>query len=200
MDTAIAEPQITSDVLVFPFVEGQKIFPDEFMVALWRRTRDEGILPWCFPGQGEISLEAFISMLRKKWLVLASSASLNQFLGYGWLFEVEGEPMYRKASLGFCFFKQFHGTQMIREAARKAVSWWFENVQLQVLYGMIRTDNLSAIRFSRLLGFQRIGVAPRFFSGPGGTYDGYFTCVTREQWEIGNGWTVGEHTTSPNCS
>lgn len=186
MDTAIAESQIASDVQIFLYIEGQGVFPDEFMVALWQRTKNEGLLPWCFPGQGEISLEKFIVLLRNRWLVAAMSIELRQFVGYGWLFEVEGEPMYRKASLGFAFFKQFHGTQMIREAARSAISFWFEKAQLQVLYGMTSTKNLSAIRFARQLGFRTIGVVPRFFSGPGGVLDGHFVYVTREDWEATN--------------
>lgn len=181
MDTLVAEPQ--TDVLVFPYIEGEGIFPDEFLFALYKRTKDEKLLSWCFPGQGEISFEAFVVAVRKRWLVVASSASLNQFLGYGWLFEVEGQPMYRKASLGFVFFRKFHCTSMIREAARKAISWWFENVQLQVLYGATLSENLPAKRFSRQLGFRQIGTAPLFFSGPGGSFDAHLVCVTREEWE-----------------
>jgi RimJ/RimL family protein N-acetyltransferase len=196
METAV-QLETASDVLVFPYVEGQNIFPDEFLVALWRRTKDEGLLPWCFPGLGDISLEEFIVQVRNRWLVVASSRSLNKFLGYGWLFEVLGQPGYRKASLGFGFWKEFWGKEIIREAARKAVSWWFDNVQLQVLYGAMRHDNEPAIRFSRELGFRQIGTAPLFFSGAAGSFDAHLVCITKDEWEASLGRTQPADSTSP---
>ena len=190
-------PGAADDVLVFQYVEGQGVFPDEFMFALYKRTKDEKLLSWAFPGQGEISFEAFVTILRNRWLIVASSVSLNQFLGYGWLFEVDGPPMYRKASLGFVFFKKFHGSKMIREAAKKAISWWFENVQLQVIYGATRKDNLPAIRFSRQMGFRQIGTAPLFFSGPGGSFDAHLVCITKDEWEASGGRTITGHREGP---
>lgn len=190
-------PGPQDDILVFQYIEGQGIFPDEFMFALYKRTKDEKLLAWAFPGQGEISFEAFVTMLRNRWLIVASSVSLNQFLGYGWLFEVDGPPMYRKASLGFVFFKKFHGSKMIREAAGKAISWWFENVQLQVIFGATRADNLSAKRFSRQMGFRQIGTAPLFFSGAGGSFDAHLVCITKDEWEAVDGRSESGHREGP---
>src|SRR5271157_4273555 len=143
VDVAVQLDRDVDDGLLVPYVEGSGLFPQEMPAGIYKQLEQEELLEWVFPGWDKVKLSDFmkIAITESHFPVFGFSRSEEKVAGIGWLFEVEGPENFRKASLGFAFFRKFHHSDLIRSLARQAVRWWFERLKLCVLYGATRRSN-----------------------------------------------------------
>ena len=161
-------------------------FPEEFLAGLYMQTKKDGLLRRTFPGTENYSMNWFISYFYARSMIIPM-AKPNQVTGYAWLYDIEGEEKYRKASVGVCFFKEFWGSELIEELARLGIGWFFKEAGVYTMYGTIAGWNRLSMRFGRRLGFEPCGCLPRFFLNPDGSMsDNHIVVLKREDF-IGKG-------------
>lgn len=158
-------------------------FDELFLPRLYLKTKEEGLLDLIFPGwHSKMTLPDFVDYLnaRQQGFVVATLRPDYPVVGYGWLNEIEGVNGARKASFGFCFFREYHRSEEIRDLARLALAYWFKEIDLNVLYGATLFSNRPAIKFSQEMGFHQIGLAPKFFVKGNRMDDAWIVVLERE--------------------
>lgn len=175
-------------VALFPYWDKPgSPYPEDFLAGLYLKCKKDGVLQLVFAGMEGIRLNHFIRHLSEKPLVVGFIRSeegrfdATKPVGFGWLWGVEGEGREKKASLGFSFFREYVGTQEIRDITRLALAWWFIELDIAILYGTTLAKNRPAIAFAREFGFRSVGDLPRFFYQDGKLVDGHMFVLSREE-------------------
>jgi hypothetical protein len=169
-------------VFLTPYVEGNKstVFPEEFLFSLYAQCKREHLLDVLFPGMPVVTVARFVAYLKDRPVLVGLLRPDLKVVGFGFLYEVEGPSDGRKATVGFCFFKEWWGSKEIVELSRLCLQYWFEIVQAKVIYGTTLWRNRLAWRFARNLGFVSIGKVPRFFCKDGKLEDMHLMYITPE--------------------
>jgi len=178
-------PYCTERVHLTPYVEGNKssLFPEEFLFSLYAQCKKEHLLDVLFPGMPLVTAARFVAYLKDRPVLVGfvkSDIAPLKVAGFGFLYEVEGEEVARKATVGFCFFKEWWGSKEIVDLSKLCLRYWFNEVKLKVVFGTTLWRNRLAWRFARNLGFVSIGKVPRFFSKDGKLEDMHLLYLTPE--------------------
>ena len=182
LDASPLKPNETNEVFIAPYWMGNgSPFPESTIPYLFARTKEDGLLRRIFPGAQELNLPQFIEKVSHWPMVLGFSKDNNELMAYSFLSEYANPSPYRKANIGFCFFKKFWGRPETRDLARLALDWFFHKEGVAVLYGTIRVWNRTAVQFSRELYFNEIGRLPMFFYTEQGLEDVILTVLTRDE-------------------
>jgi RimJ/RimL family protein N-acetyltransferase len=155
-------------------------FPEDFLVGLYFKTRDQGLLDLVLPGMEDHSLGAFIKLLYGKPLLVGLDKTNNNVAAYAWIWGVEGQDGAKKASLGFLFFREYHGKPITKSLARLALRWWFVKDNVDVMYGTILSSNHVARNYAKRLGFKELADLPRFFIREGRFQDATLIVMLKE--------------------
>lgn len=139
------------------------VFTEEFLFSLYALCKKDRLLDVLFPGMPLITAARFVAYLKDRPVLIGMVKPNYEIAGFGFLYEVEGADGARKATLGFCFFKKWWGSEEIVAIARHCLRYWFEVVKLEVIFGTTRWTNRLAWRFAKNLGFQSVGRVPMFF-------------------------------------
>jgi RimJ/RimL family protein N-acetyltransferase len=189
METVVEAPVVeqkwpyqSERVHLLPYVEGSpsNVFHEDFLFLLHRQCKEEGILEILFPGMPFVTVARFVAYLKDRPVLVGLIKPESRVAGFGFLYEVEGNDESRKATCGFCFFKEWWGTPEIREISRICLKYWFKEVKLKVLFGTTLWRNKLAVRFAKNLGFESIGRVPKFFYKDGKLEDMHFLYLTPE--------------------
>ena len=157
-------------------------FPETTLVGLYAKTKEQGLMHRSFTGFGKgVTLERFVAYLSTRPVVIGFDKNNNNLIGYGYLAESEVSKAGRKATAGYVFFKEYWGTEHIRDLCRITLQHWFVALNIDVLYGSMRATNRLALRFAtKELGFRTIGWMPKFFVTDEGLFDGILVVLERE--------------------
>lgn len=169
-----------------PYVEGTStVFPDEFLFSLYVRCKKEHLLDILFPGMPAVTAARFVAYLKDRPVLVGLVKSVPSWtvIGFGFLYEVEGDEEARKATVGFCFFKEWWGTPEIVDLSRFCLRYWFNEVKLKVLFGTTLWRNRLAWKFAKNLGFESVGRVPRFFYKGGKLEDMHLLFLTPENFK-----------------
>lgn len=189
METVVEAPVVeqkwlyqSERVHLLPYVEGSpsNIFHEDFLFLLHKQCKDDGILDSLFPGMPTVTVARFVAYLKDRPVLVGMIKPENRVVGFGFLYEVEGDENSRKATVGYTFFKEWWGTTEIRELARLCLKYWFTELKLKVIFGTIIERNRLAVRFAKNIGFQSIGRVPRFFYKDGKLEDMHFMYLIPE--------------------
>jgi RimJ/RimL family protein N-acetyltransferase len=154
----------TERALIVPYVPSipSTTFPEDFLVQLYYMTKKDDLFRRAFPGGSKFSLNWFISYFGQRSLLIGMIKP-KEVAGYAWLYEIEGNDQFKKASVGVCFFKKYWGMVPQLELARLGIAWFFHEAKINIMFGTIASWNRASVRYARLLGFEMIGRAPSFF-------------------------------------
>jgi RimJ/RimL family protein N-acetyltransferase len=169
-------------VYLFPYVEGggSKVFHEDILFVLHQQCKRDGILGILFPGMPQVSVARFVSYLKDRPVLIGTVRPNYNIVGFGFLYEVEGSDEVKKATVGFCFFKEWWGRQEIKDLSQLCLEYWFNEVKLKVLFGTTLWRNRLAWRFAKSLGFESIGRVPKFFFKDGKLEDMHMMYITPE--------------------
>lgn len=188
MNETVAErPPIESQSPEFFFLRAG--LKDEYALGaslfqLYVRTVRENLWTLALPGFPDGSLKEFVKLYDSPWTVAAVDPETKSWIGYGTVFDVFGNPPDKRGTISYCFFRAFHGSRILRECAAKAISVWFNQGELSVLYGAALNSNSLAKTFAKGFGFKQSEILPRFFPNrPGEEGDAVMLYLTRSKWE-----------------
>jgi RimJ/RimL family protein N-acetyltransferase len=178
----------TDKVMLYPYVSGEVsgLFNENFLSWLYFETKKQprNLIDMVFPAYAKrFDLNDFIVQMKDKPIVVAFKKPDFKVVGYGWLHSVEGDGTEKKASIGFCFFKDLWGTDELRDVSNFTAAWWFYELGIKVFYGTILKRNRLAIRFAHEMGCKSIGDLPDFFFRNGVLEDAHLIYMTRESFQ-----------------
>ena len=153
----------TEKLAMVPYMPGTPVYNDNIYPYLYAKTRDEGKLPLVFQEDG-FNLGKFVDFFeRLKTMQVLCHVEPNKDLkpvGYSWVGAPSGVDGARGVICGFCFFREAKRTA--RDLGRLGIAYWFEDLRITILHGLILEHNTPAINYSKRLGFKEVAYAPKW--------------------------------------
>jgi ribosomal-protein-alanine N-acetyltransferase len=100
----------------------------------------------------------------------------------GWCCLVDWNPVYRSATLGYCFAEAAWGQGFATEAAGALLRWAFDALDLNRVHSQTDTRNLASARVLEKLGFVREGVLREDCVVDGDVSDSWVYGLLRREW------------------
>jgi hypothetical protein len=159
------------------------VFPETFLVSLYFRLKEDGLLDIIFPGMEMNHLNQFVSYMSKVQgfcvCCLKNPDGAPKPVGLGWITEVQGPMWQRRGAFGFGFYKEVWGRWAHADLSMMMLRYWFEEMGFAVLYGT--TLNPVAKNYSKRFGFKQIGILPKFFVRNGMMTDGHLISLEKPE-------------------
>lgn len=177
----------TERVSLIPYTAEVASSYDGLLGHLYLRTKQDGLLTTAFPGLPAINFDKFVSYLTGPKVVLQiyfmkHSRHENMTpVGYCYLYNIDGDPGQRLAEFGFCFFKEYWGLRATHDLGWLCIAYWFESLEVDVLYGATLTSNRLARNYSRKFGFEELGDFPKFLRSATGRVDATIVVLERDK-------------------
>jgi hypothetical protein len=153
----------TSTLALVPYMPGTPVYRDGVLVELYRRTRDEGKIDTIFCGD-DLNLDAFVAYFEKrKTMQVLCKVEDNKTLkpaGYCWADLPRGVDGAKAVMCGFCFFEEY--IRIAKDLGRLGVAYWFEDLVIDVIHGVLLESNDTGAHYARLLGFKDVAVVPKY--------------------------------------
>lgn len=195
------EQEVSKETVVWPYcndkvhlalyVDGTKspLFSNEFLFFLYSQCKRDKILNILFPGKPDITPAWFVSYLKDRTVLVGITKPTFEIAGFAFLYEVEGSGEALKATVGFAFFKKWWGSSEIKDISRFALSWWFNEAKLKIIFGTTLWRNRLAWKFAREMGFSSLGKIPMFFCRNGSFEDAHLVYLKEEDFKDTDGRT-----------
>lgn len=156
---------------------------------LYARTRDQKLLGTVFPGHGDVTFYEFSQYVARPGNFLAigwveDSGTKSKVAGYGFLYDYHGQFPNAQGTAGYCFFKEWWGSEEIVEIAINVVDYWFLS-GFKAIYGTILESNRLGRAFDRKIGFKEVGKLPNYFYRDGRLQSGVMYVKERQEVEGG---------------
>ncbi len=171
----------TEEVILLPFSGKYRyLFPSDLLAKLHGRLVADETLAQVFAGMNDREdVDKWVPYMDKQPIVLYIEKP-GTVTGFGWITESQGIDGARKAAFGFWFVKQAWGTQRVRDLCWLSLRWWFEELNVNILYATSIRANRMAVNFSRIFGFKYLCLLPMFFVQNGKMDDAHLICLKRE--------------------
>jgi RimJ/RimL family protein N-acetyltransferase len=174
----------TKEVAVIPYVSGSKGSPDGLLGHLYLRTKEDKLLETVWAGLPGINFDSFVRQLSSNNVALQiyyRQDTPMTPMGYCFAYQIDGDPGARLAQFGFCFFREFWGNNLVRDCVWLCLAYWFQILDVDVLYGATEANNYYARNFSRHFGFNELGIAPKFLRTAHSRIDGRIVFLEKEK-------------------
>lgn len=192
----------TKTLQMVPYMPGTPVYFDgsssklSALSNLYYQTREEGKIPLVFCGD-DMNHEQFIHFFtERKTMQILCRVEDDKTLkprGYCWVDTPRGVDGARAAHCGFCFFGDATEDRAARDLAALGLAYWFEDLQIDVIHGLMLGDNIPARNFASKLGFVHRALVPRFHSYEGKLVDARVMSLEKkdfmpsfEQWRENN--------------
>lgn len=186
-----SEQAPNGDMLYILVLRGKAI--EIVLATVWLQLMQIGLLDLIWPG-GIPSLTWLIKWAGESnnrffgcFLVKAGSSDL-MIVGLGWANGITkvgtgaDDKDLTKADVGMVFYPAIQRTLLTHYFADLMITWGFENLNFEVVYGTIPKPNVLACRFALRAGFSHVGTAPAYQSWKGQPAPCEIYAATREQW------------------
>jgi RimJ/RimL family protein N-acetyltransferase len=101
----------------------------------------------------------------------------------GWCVLFEWNPVYRSATMGYCFDEAAWGKGFATEAAAALLQWGFDTLDLNRVQAQTDTRNTASSRVLEKLGFTREGTLREDCVVDGEVSDSWVYGLLRREWE-----------------
>lgn len=179
-------------VLAIPYNAHFDPNADKFLPWFWQRLKDDGLVSLYYPGQEETGFALFVKLLSNAPQTQVALVVPNNVEGLpdgepigfvSWEPGLFGKP--NAATAGFIFLKRFWDSKHTTDAANSVMRLWFEQLEMELVVGVIATANIAAQRFMPRVGWAKMGILPNMTSFTGKECDASLWYITRDMWKVG---------------
>jgi RimJ/RimL family protein N-acetyltransferase len=154
------------NLAVVPYMPSTPVYRDGMLPYLYTKTKEEGRLQATFH-EDDYRMDSFISYFDriKTMQVLCEVAGPEKNLdpkGYSWVDNPVGVDGARSAVCGFSFFDGSGKKDTARDLARLGLAYWFIDLKIDVVHGILLASNIPAKNFAQKLGFVETAVVPKW--------------------------------------
>lgn len=155
----------TKTLAVVPLMPGTPVYRDATLSHLYYKTKEEGKLESTFH-EDDFNHDKFIAFFEKlKTLQVLCEVEDNKDLkpvGYSWVCNPVGVDGARAVICGFCFFNGASERDSARNLARLGLAYWFIDLKIDVVHGVLLESNTPAKNFAAKLGFTETAIVPKW--------------------------------------
>ncbi len=130
-----------------------------FLPWLWDKLKADDLINIYFHDNPDVNFPTLVKLLSggaTVTLVLASENSETKIVGFGALTSLGDKA----ASAGFVFFREFWDTKTTTEAMKALLAYWFEQFELDCVFGGVAEGNRAANIMLSRAGCKRQGTLP----------------------------------------
>lgn len=160
----------TKGLQLVPMMPNTPVYRDGALSALYYETRKEGKIETVFCGD-DLNHDQFIAYFEKrKTLQVLCRVEDDKTLkprGYCWVDSPKGIDGARSAMCGFAFFGDASEDSAARDLGRLGLAYWFEDLKIDVIHGILLESNIAARNYAKKLGFEECAIVPdyHFYQG-----------------------------------
>lgn len=173
----------TRDLQVVPYMVGSPVYRDGVLSVLYNATKEENKLAQTFCGD-VMNHDEFVAFFQKrKTMQVLCRVEGNRDLkpvGYSWVDLARGVDGARAVMCGFCFFRRAIWRHAALDLARLGLAYWFMDLKIDVLHGVMLSSNRVAIRFAESLGFEWVARVPNYHFHEGKLVEATVTMIQKE--------------------
>ena len=130
-----------------------------FLPWLWDKLKADDLINIYFHDNPDVNFPTLVKLFSggaTVTLVLAGENSKTKIVGFGALTSL-GD---KSASAGFVFFREFWDTKTTTEAMKALLAYWFEQFELDCVFGGVAEGNRAANIMLSRAGCKRQGKLP----------------------------------------
>jgi RimJ/RimL family protein N-acetyltransferase len=161
----------TPELQLVPYMEGTPVYRDGVLSTLYYSTRDEGKLAATFCGD-VMGHDQFVSFFEKRktmqCLCEVEEDKTLKIVGYSWVDLPRGVDGARAVMCGFCFLNGASKRTSARDLGRLGLAYWFEDMRIDVVHGVMLESNIPGRNYAASLGFKDVAVVPKYHFHEGG--------------------------------
>ena len=180
------EQKTPNGVTVIPYNALFDKESDKFLPWFWQRLKEDGLVSLYYPGQEDTGFAHFVRMLSggaQVAIIVANDDAKQPGKPIGF---VSWEPLALgskvTASAGFIFLKEFWDHKHSTDAANAIMKYWFTQTDIEVVLGIIASENHLAQRFMKRIGWNLRGTLPGCHLWAGKSCDATIWCITKENY------------------
>jgi hypothetical protein len=155
----------TKELALVPYMENTPVYIDATLPHLYYETKKEDKIEPVFCGD-DLNLGQFVAFFEKRKTMQVLCRVKNdktlQPRGYCWVDNPKGEDGSRSAMCGFAFWGDATADSCARDLARLGLAYWFEDLKIDVIHGIMLESNILARNFAARLGFREVAVVPKY--------------------------------------
>jgi len=103
---------------------------------------------YVFYGEKNPGLSAFVVTLK----------DTQEFIGFGFLVDIELNPKHQKVEVGYRFYPQHWGKGYASEVTQTLLKYGFNTLNLPAIYGTTDPDNLVSMKVLEKAGLKKMGM------------------------------------------
>lgn len=138
--------------------------------------------PWTDPTRAERFLEICREIAEEGSGARLAIDRVSDGAFVGWCSLTRWNPVFRSASLGYCFTEAAWGHGYATEAGHAALTWAFDTLDLNRVQAETDTRNVASARVLEKLGFEREGTLREDCVVNGDVSDSWVYGLLRRQW------------------
>jgi RimJ/RimL family protein N-acetyltransferase len=139
--------------------------------------------PWNEPSRAEQFIAACRQIAEEGTGTRLAVDHLSDEAFIGWCSLTRWNPVYRSASMGYCFDEAAWNHGYATEAARALLRWSFDELDLNRVQAETDTRNLASARVLEKLGFVREGTLREDCVVNGDVSDSWVYGLLRREWQ-----------------
>lgn len=176
-------------VRVIPYDARQDADSARFLPWFWERLVSDGLVSLYYPGQESTGFSHFVTMFSGGANIALvttqdSEGKPDKAIGFvSWTMAPLGAKQV--AIAGFIFFKEFWDHKHSTDAAYEIMQYWFTETELDVVLGVVASENIMANRFLSRIGWEKSGSLPGCHLWKDKECDATLWTVTKSDWMKG---------------
>lgn len=172
-----AYPWQTERFVLMPY-EADK-FPANYLEDALRRLAAEDSSSRAFP-DGILTGAPITALLARCHIILGLIKPKLELAGMAAVWDIQGERGWRRAEIGFAFFRHYWATRLIRDMALMAIESVYCEAGVDRLVGTVIADNFPARAFAMEIGFDELAALPQWLAHHGRFRDAVVVARNKE--------------------
>jgi RimJ/RimL family protein N-acetyltransferase len=175
------------NLLLMPYVPRVGNVPEETLVILYKRLKDEGLWDIVFHEDSKLTLTGFMNFFGSgqallQVLCITNDKGYIEPVGMAWVAEIVlcGDIL-TKGIGSFLFFKDFQKPMYTDQFSEMILDYWFDYLNIDVIFGVTPEPNRAALIYVKRAGFKEVGRIPNYTTFDKQVVTGVITSMTKQE-------------------
>jgi RimJ/RimL family protein N-acetyltransferase len=176
---------IREDKILLPYLPGKIDFKEDVLVDIYNKLKEQNLYNVVFHDNSKMTFNQFISFMSSPNIAVAffciNENGIELPVGICWLTDINtSENKIKRANGSFVFFTEYQSPRYTTSFGKMALSFWFEQLNVDVVTGLTPSMNRSALIYIKRIGFKELGRLPRYTILSGDICDGVITYMSKD--------------------
>ena len=177
------------NLLLVPYSAAARNLPEDELVQLYVKLKNEGLWDIVFHEATDFTLLKFMNFFSSgaglmQILVVTDGKGFYDSAGMAWIGDLAlCSGKLTRGTGSFVFFKDFQRPHYTDEFCDLLLSYWFEELGLDIILGVTPEPNRPALLYIKRSGFKELARIPNYTTYAGEVVSGVVTSMTKAEYK-----------------